>query len=353
MPISAYYNGRYVVSTLMSDKEWNDMVKDMRKKRTKSELNMAWSGYPCKPKVSASGIRHFSHRPGFSMKSIKSPNGNIDYINAYTEILKVAHENYWTGKVEVPPVVKQGEDGVTIKSYRDWVAGIILQKGNQQIAFEITSGYSPESIKIRNEQYRKDGIRCMWLSLNGTHNMSSSEMPIVSFEINSGHNAKVHLHNSSMSLRSFIKACLNGYIKYVSQLNIWEHKCSCHNNISLWCKQYSIHPHEYPYLSVDNPVYSEKTEEMVNAYLFGTGRTVCKVATSDTGVKALFCPNCGNIYTETDIIEMKSNNNIRMVYGTKFGGRWSLLTKDEASDYRYATDNLDQRLIHLDDNKAT
>lgn len=212
---------------------------------------MAWSGEPCYPRISKTGLRHFVHYPGTDTGNL-TWHETLEHLTLKDLVVQTAIELGWEARTEVPA------------SDRSWIADTLLTKDGKTVAIEIQwSRQSNEDYRYRQERYEKAGIQCYWIT---RHHRSLSWktrgnlIPVPRFQIlnpNEILTEKPHVEvaDNDLNFDDFLSKLLAGEIRLgqISQLQA----TSCE-----WCNNWNTRWSGIP----DN--FTAEDREMARQYKF-------------------------------------------------------------------------------------
>jgi competence protein CoiA-like protein len=200
VPLRAFIDGREVIAPLVSDAEWERL----RKVAAEGALTVV---LPCcdSPghlRTSKRGNKHFVHqrRTGCDWKP-----ETWQHLKAKSEIVLACQEAGYQASTEV--------------AGKDWRADVMASKGAVRIAFEVQ--WSPQTLEeteMRQERYRRDGIRGCWFFRAPPVLMARQDLPLFRLSVQENA-AQVDLDdNQSFALRDLVRTLLGGKVKFCPRM---------------------------------------------------------------------------------------------------------------------------------------
>lgn len=246
MPLSAILDGERVISTRTSEEEWETLKHASRDR----SLLMAWSGEPCYPRVSKTGLRHFAHYPGTDTGNL-TWHETLEHLTLKDLVVQTAIELGWEARTEVPA------------SDRSWIADTLLTKDHETIAIEIQwSRQSDEQYRYRQDRYKKAGIQCYWIARHSSPLWENCDnlIPIPRFRIMNPDEVlveKPHIEvdDKSLDFKDFLSRLLAGEIRLGQIRQLQATPCEwCRD----WCTRWTGMPENF----------TSKDREMARQYNF-------------------------------------------------------------------------------------
>ena len=200
MPFKAKVNGKTIISIDMSTDEWNELKKAVRSNKTSIKLfccgGLAYS------RMSKMGTKHFVHKTKY--KCNWKPE-SVNHLKTKEIIFKACKEEGWNVEPEY--------------GFNDWIADVFATKGNTKIALEAQwSRQTDEETRIRQEKYRKDGVKGIWFFRNLPRSLTADE-DIPAFKLSKkDDNYFVMIGCSEIELSSAVKSLLRGGVEFRKKL---------------------------------------------------------------------------------------------------------------------------------------
>jgi len=209
MPLRAIIDNKEIVSSFLSNEEWNEL-----KHRVKSNsldviiYQTNKKGYLRKSKK---GLQHFAHKKGELPENWKPE--SPQHLLVKNEVLLGCKDAGW----ECYPEFKEN----------DWEADVLAINDNHRIAFEVQ--WSPQSYEKtieRQDKYKRDNVRCCWLFKkppkefrDWSDNLKAKkEIPLFRISENENKEINVDFYGKIFSIRHFISTLLEGKIKFSSRM---------------------------------------------------------------------------------------------------------------------------------------
>lgn len=231
MPLSATLHGHRVISTQLTDAEWETLRQES--KASHGCLLMGYSGYPCYGRTSKLGLRHFAHRRG-APDDLPPWAETAEHLLSKALVVAAAERLGWEVRTEVP-----SED-------RSWIADTLVEKDGRRIAFEVQwSRQSDDDYEFRTQRYADQGIECVWLARRCPTLMSDYYLTVgASFETICSVPAVYPLtvdtddlsaHAGGLPVQETIAAILEDRTGAVRRLRIHHHECwRCEQPMWTW-----------------------------------------------------------------------------------------------------------------------
>jgi hypothetical protein len=229
MPLSATLHGQRVISTQLTDDEWENLRQES--KDNHDSLLMGYSGYPCYGRTSKLGLRHFAHRRG-APDDLPPWKESAEHLLTKSLIVVAAESLGWKARTEVP-----SED-------RSWIADTLVEKAGRKIAFEVQwSRQSDEDYRFRTQRYADQGIECVWLARYCPKPMISYYLAIgASLETISSvpaiypltvNKEELTAHAGGLPVQETVAAVLENRTGAVRRLPVHHHSC-CRCDQPMW-----------------------------------------------------------------------------------------------------------------------
>jgi len=150
MPLRCFGpEGKSILAFDLSGEEWLTLE---RANKTERHLRMPCCSSPVTLKRSQLGTRFFAHKTTGTCAS--GPEREEHHQLKRLAVI-AARYNGWTAETEVNGATPDGEA---------WTADVLATKGRHAVAIEIQwSGQTNEATELRQERYRKSGVRGLWL----------------------------------------------------------------------------------------------------------------------------------------------------------------------------------------------
>lgn len=210
MPLKALIKDKFVVSSLLSDEQWQKLKDAYLNKEF--EIVIAQTGKRGYPRTSKLGLNHFAHLPGEKPPDWKSE--SPEHLYAKDQIVRAAIAMGW--KAEPEYISNEG-----------WIADVFLTKvvkGKElKLAFEVQ--WSPQTLfetEQRQEKYIESGVRCCWffkrLPYDEKWDKPSKDIPMFRLSLGEDSQMYVEFMCKNIGLYDFVCSLLNGEIKYYSEV---------------------------------------------------------------------------------------------------------------------------------------
>lgn len=210
------------------------------------------------PKLGSLGTRFFAHKIRVGCQTaLESP----EHLQPKFTIAESATAAGWQASTEESGFDPDGNA---------WIADVVCTRRKTKVVFEVQlAAQSFEEIRARQEQYRRSGIRCLWLiKLRGRRSAIESappcrDLPMVSFDVREPAHMTVAIGGSSeasIPLADFVKGALTGDFFWAearpgrmeAKLQIASIACwRCHLPIKV-VRGYTINDHVIPLAQVSD-----------------------------------------------------------------------------------------------------
>jgi Competence protein CoiA-like family len=135
-----------------------------------ASLKMPCCGSPAIPKTSLLGNFFFAHT---KKGECTSESESAEHLYIKNLIAKAASNLGWRVTTEKPGQSPSGDS---------WIADVLCEKANVQIALEVQLSYQTQEVTLaRQKRYAESGVRCLWLlssdTFNRTYLKASKETP--------------------------------------------------------------------------------------------------------------------------------------------------------------------------------
>lgn len=146
MPLVATLAGERVVSTELDSDEWESLKKRYRA----GEPLLMSCGQPGKASVSPLGLKFFAHKTGAKC-GLHESGETPEHLELKSLLVDAARAVGWEAELERP------------SERRDWIADVMVTKGERRIALEVQwSRQASEDFIRRQKRYESDGVECIW-----------------------------------------------------------------------------------------------------------------------------------------------------------------------------------------------
>ncbi len=204
MPLACLNNGDLLTSFSLTDDQWVAIKTNYRG----MNLSMRCCSSQAIPKVSSLGTRFFAHK---SRAGCQTAPESLELLQAKFIIAESATAAGWQASTEESGIDPDGNS---------WIVDVLCTRRKTKVAFEVQlAAQSLDEIRARQEQYRRSGIRCLWLiKLRGRHSAIQSyppcrDLPMVLLDVREPDNMTAEVGGSSeasIPLADFVKGALTG-----------------------------------------------------------------------------------------------------------------------------------------------
>ncbi len=204
MPLACLNNGDLLTSFSLTDDQWVAIKASYRG----MNLSLRCCSSPAIPKVSSLGTRFFAHK---SRAGCQTAPESPEHLQAKFIIAESAKAAGWQASTEESGIDPDGNS---------WIVDVLCTRRKTKVAFEVQlAAQSLDEIRARQEQYRRSGIRCLWLiKLRGRHSAIQSyppcrDLPMVLLDVREPANMTAEVEGSSeasIPLAEFVKGALTG-----------------------------------------------------------------------------------------------------------------------------------------------
>ncbi|MFZ4828116.1 MAG: competence protein CoiA [Phototrophicaceae bacterium] len=211
MPLRASIAGETIIAPFLSDEEWQALKS--RVKQDKLDVLLPCCEQHGYLRTSSRGLAHFVHR--HKSYNCTSKSETWQHLKAKAEIIRACSEAGW--------------EAITESSGDGWRADVLAKRGSVQIAFEVQwSSQTLEETELRQQRYKKAGIRCCWLFKTPPNGFKSrADIPLFQLDItdeacnvvfNPSEYDRWGYENRIFELRLFIRMLLSGNFRFSSDL---------------------------------------------------------------------------------------------------------------------------------------
>lgn len=204
MPLRAIINDQDIVSTELSDDDWQELRNEIREGRL--NIKLPCCGKPGRARTSKLGLRHFYHQRSDDCNYKPE---SAQHLMIKSDIVRASRVNGW--------------NAISEYACKDWIADVMATNGKRQIIFEVQwSRQSAEEIRLRHERYRTAGMKCCWLMKQVPKELCKlkkvpkpdTNLPI--FKIGQGESGDIYveLEQGKMSVYEFVNHLYHGHLKY-------------------------------------------------------------------------------------------------------------------------------------------
>lgn len=146
MPMTARLDGAELSALEISADLWQSVRETYRDRM----LTMT-CGERAIPKVSSRGLKYFAHHPKSGCDLHETGPESVEHHMTKAVLTNAARQAGWNADVEV------------VSPARDWIADVMISRGEQQIALEVQwSPQRTEDILARTRRYESSGVGCRW-----------------------------------------------------------------------------------------------------------------------------------------------------------------------------------------------
>jgi len=206
MPLRAIINQQEVISSLLSDEEWDELKREV--KSNGLEVIIAQTKRPGYLRKSKLGLNHFVYQRGQKPDNWKPESPEHLWIK--NEIILGCRDAGWKATPEFM------ED--------NWIADVLAEQDDKRIAFEVQwSSQTGERTLERQEEYLKSKVRGCWFFKTPPKEYRepfSEEikalkgLPMFRVIKNEAYEIVVLFNENEYSIRSFVCTLLQGKIKF-------------------------------------------------------------------------------------------------------------------------------------------
>lgn len=144
--MTAILDGAHISAYDLSAAAWAEV----RESYKRSSLTMT-CGERAVPKESSLGLRFFAHHPGVGCQLHETGPETAEHHAAKTLLAQAGEDTGWKAHVEY------------VSENRDWIADVLLVRGEKRIALEVQWSPQPDlEFARRTRRYQEAGVECRW-----------------------------------------------------------------------------------------------------------------------------------------------------------------------------------------------
>lgn len=203
MPLRAIIDGKEVISTELSSKEWTNLKRE--NKRSSITIVLPCCNQVGNLRTSKLGLNHFYHK---TSDNCNYKPESSQHLRSKAEIVKACRKNKWNATPEY--------------SEGDWIADVLAVGHDRRIAFEVQwSKQSFEETKRRQNRYKVSDVKGCWLmrtipkELRLYNELAEPDMELPIFRIyeTEEKDIMVDLKIAQLTLFDFIDSLFTGRVK--------------------------------------------------------------------------------------------------------------------------------------------
>lgn len=211
MPLRAYIDNEEVISTELSEKQWNDLK--LRLKTKESVLKLACCRQNGYLRTSPNGLRHYVHAKSNSPCNWQPE--SPEHLQAKIDIIEACKENGWNAIPEF--------------SDSNWRADVLATKNSQKIAFEVQWSKQTFNVtKFRQERYKESNVRGCWFFRIAPEELRENEKRLKAvknlpaFRIFKDENSNIIAQHQQLilPLKGFVTNLLRKRFKYCDHIRL-------------------------------------------------------------------------------------------------------------------------------------
>lgn len=210
MPLRAYIDNEEIISIDLTEEQWNDLKKQVKKG---SAVNLPCCNQSGFLRVSSKGLKHFVHSKSDNTCDWKPE--SPEHLKAKIEIIEACKENGWKAIPEF--------------SETNWRADVLAIQDDKRIAFEVQwSKQTFEETKFRQDRYKESNVRGCWFfrtapkELRDYDDTLNADKEIPAFKIFKDDNSNIvgQLKQTQLPLKKLVDSLLKRKLKFCENIRL-------------------------------------------------------------------------------------------------------------------------------------